>query len=398
MGIKILVLSHMYPSPSRPIAGIFVHEQVQALVKQGCEIMVVSAVPLAPFPLNRLRKKWRDYSLIPSRDVLDGVEIHYPRYLSFPANILFEYAGSLMHLGIRPLVEDLYSRFPFDLIHAHVAVPDGDAALKLKENFKKPLVVTIHGADFAYTLHKNKRCNRVVKNVLAGADRVVAVSSKLKKVARGNMAQLSKMRTIHNGVTLSKLAGASGNKRKPVGGRTILSVSSLIDLKGIDYNLRAVAALVEKYPDLRYIVVGDGVERHKLKRLAAALKIEEHVCFKGELPHGRVMELMNECDIFALPSWNEAFGVVYIEAMATGKATVACRGAGIEDIIEDRVTGLLVEPRNLADLTVALDHLLASPGEARAMGARARDLVLENLTWEENARKNIEVYKEVLPG
>ncbi len=398
MDIKVLVISHMYPSLSRPIAGIFVHEQVQALVEQGCEVMVVSAVPVAPFPLNRLRKKWRDYSLIPSRDVLDGVEIHYPRYLSFPANIFFEHAGLLMHRGIRPLIEKIHSRFPFDIIHAHVAVPDGDAALKLKEEYKRPLVVTVHGADFAYTLHRNKKCNGVVKNVLAGADRVITVSERLKKVARENMAHHEKVRTIHNGVTVSKLTGASGKKKTSGEGGTILSVSNLIKLKGIDYNLHAVAALIEKYAHLRYIVVGDGVERNNLERLAASLKIEEHVCFKGELPHDQVMELMNECDIFALPSWNEAFGVVYIEAMAAGKPAVACRGAGIEDIIEDRATGMLVEPRNLADLTAALDHLLASPREAQAMGARARELVLEKLTWEENARKNIEVYKEVLPG
>ncbi len=174
----------------------------------------------------------------------------------------------------------------------------------------------------------------------------------------------------------------------------------MIDLKGgIDYNLRAVAKLVEKYPDLRYIVVGDGVERKNLKHLAADLKIEGRVIFKGQLPpHDQVLELMGEADIFSLPSWNEAFGVVYLEAMAAGTPIVACRGAGIEDVIEDRKTGMLVEPpRDLADLTRAIDYLLTfPPREAQSMGALGRELVFDGLTWEHNARKTITVYKEVL--
>lgn len=396
MGIKVLVISHMYPSSSHPVAGIFVHEQVKALMEQGYEIRVVSAVPFAPFPLNRLRAKWHGYAQIPSHAVLDGVEVYYPRYISFPSGILFEYAGALMHCGVRALIEELYPRFPFDIIHAHVALPDGNAALRLKEKFKKPLVVTIHGRDFAHTLLKNKRCNRAVRDVLAGAGRVITVSDKLKKVARENVTQPSKVRTIHNGITVPKLIEASRNKKTPAGGRTILSVSNLIDLKGIDYNLRAVAKLVEKYPDLRYIVVGDGVERKNLKHLAADLKIEGRVIFKGQLPHDQVLELMGEADIFSLPSWNEAFGVVYLEAMAAGTPIVACRGAGIEDVIEDRKTGMLVEPRDLADLTRAIDYLLSSPREAQSMGALGRKLVFDGLTWEHNARKTITVYKEVL--
>jgi len=103
-------------------------------------------------------------------------------------------------------------------------------------------------------------------------------------------------------------------------------------------------------------------------------------------------------DIFSLLSWREGFGVVYLEAMAHGKPVIGCQGEGIEDVIAHGKNGLLVKPRDIDSLVEALDFLLSHPEEAKAMGERARKLVLENYTWEKNAEKTIKVYKEVLNG
>lgn len=108
------------------------------------------------------------------------------------------------------------------------------------------------------------------------------------------------------------------------------------------------------------------------------------------------MRLMRSCDIFILPSWNEAFGVVYLEAMANGKPVIACQGEGIDGIIKDKETGILVKPKDVDSLVKAMDYLLGNPDEARAIGTRARKLVLENYSWEKNAEKTIKVYQEVL--
>jgi glycosyltransferase involved in cell wall biosynthesis len=100
----------------------------------------------------------------------------------------------------------------------------------------------------------------------------------------------------------------------------------LINIKGIDYNIKAIQALSKKYPFLNYKIVGDGVEKDRLARLANDLKMNEHIEFLGRKTHQEVMKYMAECDIFSLPSWNEAFGVVYIEAMAHGKPVIiACK-------------------------------------------------------------------------
>ena len=104
----------------------------------------------------------------------------------------------------------------------------------------------------------------------------------------------------------------------------ILSVSYLITRKAIDFNLRAIAQLKYKYPNLKYLIIGDGPEKNHLKSLSKNLGINQMVEFLGQLSNKKVMEYMAETDIFSLPSWDEAFGVVYIEAMAQGKPVIGC--------------------------------------------------------------------------
>jgi glycosyltransferase involved in cell wall biosynthesis len=82
--------------------------------------------------------------------------------------------------------------------------------------------------------------------------------------------------------------------------------------------------------------------------------------------------------------------------MANGKPVIGCKGEGIEDFVEDKKTGLLVQPKNVDSLVEAIDYLLSNPDKAKEIGERARKLVLDNYTWEKNAEKTIKVYQEVL--
>jgi teichuronic acid biosynthesis glycosyltransferase TuaC len=105
---------------------------------------------------------------------------------------------------------------------------------------------------------------------------------------------------------------------------------------------------------------------------------------------------MAACDIFTLPSWNEGFGIVYLEAMACGKPVIGCQGEGIEDFVEHGRTGLLAKPKDVDSLFEALEFLISRPHEAEAMGVQARKLVFENYTWAKNAEKIIKLYEEVI--
>ena len=395
--MKILVLSHMYPSTANDVAGIFVHLQVKALMAKGVEARVISPSPWSPFPVNRLSPKWRNYSMIPRSSVRDGVHIYYPRYKVFPRALFFASSGWRMYCGIRKTIESIYREFPFDIIHAHVALPDGYTGALLAQDFGKPLVVTIHGQDLQQTVHRGINCKEALAYVLHNAFKIIVVSEKLSRLTFEYFALDDKVIVISNGVNIQNTIKEDVKKGKHVNGNNIvLSVSNLVSIKGINFNIYAIKRLKDKYPNLEYWVVGSGPEENKLRGLVTRLGLEKRVKFLGRQPHPEVFKYMANCAVFSLPSWNEAYGVVYVEAMACGKPVIGCYGEGIEDFVEHGKNGLLVKPRDVDSLVEALDFLLSHPEEARLMGERARKVVTENYTWKKNAEKTIQVYREVL--
>ena len=397
--MKVLVLSHLYPSTFRETAGIFVHEQVKALEKKGVKVEVVSPVPWTPFLLDRLSQEWKAYSEIPAEAMLDGIKVGYPRYLAFPRAWFSASSGHRMYRGVKNAAGKIYQEFPFDLIHAHVALPDGYAGALLAQHFGKPLIVTIHGQDLQHTVERNAACQRAISYVLNSASRTILVSHKLKRLATKYSNLPDKLVVVSNGVDPRNVVLCpveSINQQKE--GPTLLSVSNLVPTKGIDLNLFALQKIRKNHSMFLYLVIGGGPEEAKLRKLARKLGLEKQVEFLGRQPHYQVMKYIAACDIFTLPSWKEGFGVVYLEAMATGKPVIGCEGEGIEDFVEHGKTGLLVKPKDVDSLVEALDCLLSHSEEAQAMGERARTLVLENYTREKNASKTIEVYQEALDG
>jgi hypothetical protein len=387
----------MYPSPLKEAYGIFVHEQAKALIEKGCDVRVVSPVPWSAFPLNKLSSKWNSYSNIPSERRLEGVQVYYPRYLAFPKSTLFESSGIRMYHGIKKTINKIHKKFQFDIIHAHVALPDGDAAIMLATKYQTPVITTVHGADLYLTVEKNTKCKQKVASVFSQSDKIVFVSKRLEQIAKEKTISNVESIVISNGVSFEKQGTlrhrTTITENKPP---TIFSASYLITRKAIHYNLMALAEVLKKHNNVNYKIAGDGPEQDNLRKLVNDLGINKQVQFLGMLSHREAIEEMFEADIFSLPSWDEAFGVVYIEAMAEGKPVIACRGEGIEDVITHGETGLLVKPKSVDSLVEAFDFLLCNPGKAKSIGERARKLVLDNYTWENNAKKYQSVYKEIL--
>lgn len=395
--MNVLIISHMYPSTFNKVGGIFVYQQAQRLRILGCEIRVISPRPWTPFPIKHFSKKWRAYSEVPEKMIWDGIYVWYPRYLSFPKAWFLASSGKRMHHGIKDVIAKIYQEFPFDLIHAHVALPDGYAGALLALKYHKPLIVTIHGLDLQHTIYRNLACPRAISYVLNSASRTIMVSQKLRQLAIKYFNVRDKLIVVPNGIEPRDVPSSPVKSDKPQKGYlTLLSVSNLVQTKGIYLNLYALQRIRKKYPALRYVLIGGGSEEVKLRKLAKELGLENRVNFLGRQPHHQVISYMAGCDVFTLPSWNEGFGIVYLEAMASSKPVIGCRGEGIEDFVKDGKTGMLVKPKDVDSLVNALDFLLSHPEEARAMGERARSLVLENYTWEKNAEKMIKVYEEVL--
>jgi glycosyltransferase involved in cell wall biosynthesis len=317
-----------------------------------------------------------------------------------PRARFFEHSGWSYYLGIRKTAEKIHRELPFDIIHAHVALPDGYGALLLNKSYRKPLIVTIHGLDVMITIYRNARCWENVKKVFGTATRVICVSTALKNLClQVDEADETKFRVIPNGFSLRKeFHDHTYLKDKYKGKLVLLTVGYLIKRKAHEYVIRALGDSMKRMPNLVYLIVGEGPEEDRLKRLVGRLGLSDYVEFCGRKDHETVMKYMSICDLFVMPSWDEAFGVVYLEAMAHGKPVIACRGQGIEDVVVDGETGLLVKPKDLESLKEAMIKLLTDRRLAEDMGQRGKQVVLSAFTWEKSAQKLMGIYREVLSG
>jgi phosphatidylinositol alpha-1,6-mannosyltransferase len=181
-------------------------------------------------------------------------------------------------------------------------------------------------------------------------------------------------------------------------GRTVLlTVARLVRRKGHTTVLRALPAIVDRFPNTLYVIAGDGPLRPELDGLASQLKIEEHVRFLGEVAYDRdVPSLYPAADVFVLTSESdtmhgvEGFGIVFLEAASCETPVVGTRAGGIPDAVEDGVTGRLVDSGSPEQTADAVIRILSDPGLARRMGRAGRERVMRDFTWRRIAERTLE--------
>jgi phosphatidyl-myo-inositol dimannoside synthase len=202
------------------------------------------------------------------------------------------------------------------------------------------------------------------------ADVVIAPSSYSAEVAlREYGVAAEKIAVVPEPIELERwMSLFAAARRRPSGGPTILCVARMYPRKRICDLLEAAALLRHRMPGMRVRIVGKGPEWDQIARLHGALSLAETVSLLGDVSPGRLAEEYVSAHIFCLPSVQESFGIVFLEAMAAGLPIVACRAAAIPEVVEDGVTGLLVPPREPASLARALEALALDPERARAMG------------------------------
>jgi phosphatidylinositol alpha-1,6-mannosyltransferase len=153
--------------------------------------------------------------------------------------------------------------------------------------------------------------------------------------------------------------------------------------KGLDLLVQVLPTLLPSLPNLHLVAVGDGDDRPRLEKLAVELHVADRVLFLKRVPANELVALYTHADVFALPSSGEGFGFVFLEAMALGKAVVGGAHGGITDLIEDGVTGFLVDQHDSVRLIDVLRRLLLDEPLRREMGRRARESVLGHYRFED---------------
>jgi len=329
--MKVLILSTMYPNSKMYLSGIFVHEQVRALTKIGVDVKVIAPVPYSPFPLNHLSDKWSKYFKIPDYENIDGINVYHTRYIAIPKGILRDYWHHLYLLSIKKLLNKSDQLRDINLIHCQGTLPNDFAAYILSRKLNIPFVLTIHG-ETVYELFHQPRIFNKSKIAVENANAVVAVSSQVVKRITKFTNRTKDIYKVLNGYTNSHHILSASSDSENI---KILFAASLIERKGCDYLLRAYSRLIKKFHNIRLVIAGGGELLQELTNLASELGIENRVNFTDTISHTEMLQQMSVCDIFILPSYNEAFGVVYLEAMSFKKPVIGTEGEGIADIIKE---------------------------------------------------------------
>ena len=176
----------------------------------------------------------------------------------------------------------------------------------------------------------------------------------------------------------------------------VLFAGLIVPRKGVDDLVRAFSILKNRIVAKLVVIGGGDVEG--VRALASDLGITDRVEVHGEVPFDRVTEYFERCTLFCLPSHGEPFGMVLLQAMASGKPVVATRGGGVDDIVDDGITGILVGQKRPAELAEAIHTLLGDPEKRNIMGEAARRKAVDQFEWLVLARRLESIYKRVIGG
>lgn len=172
----------------------------------------------------------------------------------------------------------------------------------------------------------------------------------------------------------------------PVGSRSLLTVARLLTSepgKGVDTVIRALPGLLASFPNLYYVVAGDGDARPSLEKLADECGVAQRVIFTGTSARGSLRGYYEAADVFVMPSRQEGFGIVYLEAMAAGKPVVGGACGGVPEVVSDGETGFLVKYGDVRELEMRLASLLADGGLRQRMGEAGRRKAAERHRYEQ---------------
>ncbi len=266
----------------------------------------------------------------------------------------------------------------YDVVHTHLSTSSVNGCLAARAA-GLPSVATVHGMSG--------------KLSFAAATHLIAVSEEIKRHMVSQGVKPTSVSVVYNGYEPPDRAahGKTEDDRFPVLG----TVARVTPMKGIEDAIRAVAILKADFPDVSYLVVGDGVGVEPCKQLAAELGVGDRVHFVGY--RNDIDRFLARMDLFVFPSLKEGMGIALVEAMAQGLATVATNVGGIPEVITPEC-GLLVPARSPEVLAARVSELLRDTGRREAMGRAARHRAATVFSIEAMEKGTDAVYRGLLVG
>jgi glycosyltransferase involved in cell wall biosynthesis len=311
----------------------------------------------------------------------EDVSVKVVRYPSIPVATYPEFALAVPYSR---RIDRLVTALDFDVIHAHHPFLLGPAARRLARRNRRPLVFTYHTRYEKYAHYVplplglvQAAALRISAGFAAQADAVLAPSAVIRDElhARGVRTPIA---VVPTGVDLARFRpGDRAAARRSLGvgaaAPLVLYVGRLDREKSVDRVLAAFERVASTLPAAQLVLVGQGTETERLRRIARALPVAERIRFLGLRPHHSLAECYQAADVFLFASETETQGLVLAEAAACGLPAVAVDAPGCDEVVRDGDTGILTkgDPAALAEAVIGL---LLDPERRRAMARRAREI------------------------
>ena len=386
--MRVLLLNYEFP-PIGGGAGIATHALARGLAAHGVTVDVVTAGSRDEQDAELL---WDGAAVSEGLLTVHRVKSRRTGVHQAGARGAFSYLTYAL-----PVVRRLLEAERYDVAHFVFSLPTG-AMLPFLDLGRTPVVVSLRGSDvpgYDATQRSVEQAHRLLRPVTRWiwrrADRVVTASDCLGRLARRTLPTL-RYAVIPHGVDLARfrprLRAARPHERF-----RCLAVARLVERKGLDHLLRAVALLERGRVELE--IVGSGPEEPALRALAAELGLVDLVTFTGVLDRAAVAQRYREADLFTLPCLDTAFGGAFAEAMASGLPIVGGAAGALPELVRDGRNGILVRPGEPAAIASAILRLMESPGLRTDMARHNRADAEAQLSWERATNRHLVLYAGV---
>jgi glycosyltransferase involved in cell wall biosynthesis len=358
-----------------------------------------------------------------TQETLSGVNIERFRYLwpESQQSVCYQ-GGALINLRKNPLnklklpalvaaeliaVGRRLAGRDYDLLPSHWILPQGFTGMLATRLVRTPHVVTVHGGDL-FGL-RGRLMSQLKRATLQRANAVTANSSYTEQAIRDLTPQVPKLQRIPMGVSIDPLTDTGRQQTTQLtqtyrrrSGPLLLFIGRIVEEKGLEDLLHAIALLQGDLPDITALIVGEGQDREKMESLSISLKIADRVHFTGWVQPKDITSYLTAADIFVGPSrrapdgWVEAQGLTFLEAMAAGTPVIATRLGGIVDSVQHEQTGLLIDERSPKQIAAAVHRLFTDPILTQAMTKKAHQQVLAHFSRKASAAAFSELFSDII--
>lgn len=390
--------------------GIYLYYLSRELARAGHNVHVLVGPPY-PSPL-----PWAHVHRMPNLNLWgvrrgflpkpNPLEIFYPlNFLDF-AFTRFGFFPEMLTFSIRAflLLKKLHAQERFHLIHDIQCLGYG---LLLIKALHIPVVSTVHhplSIDRRMQLERDLTPHEIVTTlafypivmqriVIRNLNLVITSSHNgVRELQSAFGLKAAKVRVVYNGLDTDFYQKRQGVAKVP---QSLLFVGNCDDRKkGVIYLLQALLDLPKNIT--LTLVDDDWPLRLEIPKLVTKMGLRDRVRFTGKVSNEALVELYSSHEIVVSPSLHEGFGLPAAEAMSCQTPVIAARAGALPEVIEDNVTGILVEPRDPKGLAEAIKHLLSNPAKRREMGERGRERAVKLFSWKIAARNTMGVYRELV--